>query len=236
MNFRYRTYFFIRRKGETFLFVIALGFIVAISLWSLKSPAKKVEKIREIESFNFADTTFEASENIHEPDITNTLKVANFQVTQDSQPSVDLKTVNSPASASVSQKIMRTTSNAAASPKISSTHTVKKTKPVSKKRTQSTKKSLSPARSFQQQYGQLAITLANAHEYGFAYVYIDHQLWKLGDYNTTPLKIELPVGKHVVSVKRENFSCSPTDTTIYVEKATVKQVQFNLIPDKGLLP
>jgi len=82
-------------------------------------------------------------------------------------------------------------------------------------------------------FGNLTITLANAHEYGYAYVAIDDKLWQQGEYNTTPLKIRLPVGNHKVEVRRDGFVSSPAHTAIFIEKDVEKRVSFILSPKKN---
>jgi len=80
-------------------------------------------------------------------------------------------------------------------------------------------------------YGYLIITLKNAHEYGFGYLFIDDIIWQQGEYNTTPLKVKLPVGYHKIAIKRDNFFSSPIDTSIFVEKEVAKRISFILIPN-----
>jgi serine/threonine protein kinase len=75
--------------------------------------------------------------------------------------------------------------------------------------------------------GVVAISLKNAAEYGFAYVYVDGQLWNKKQ-NTTPLKIDLPVGTHTITVKRDGFNPIPQDTVVEVEKGVTKYVSFTL--------
>ena len=81
-------------------------------------------------------------------------------------------------------------------------------------------------------YGSLIVTLKNAFEYGYGYVYIDNNIWQEGGNNTTPLKIKLLTGNHKIEIKRTNFSCSPTDTTILIEKDIEKRISFTLVPEK----
>ena len=88
----------------------------------------------------------------------------------------------------------------------------------------------------EKEFGYLTITLENAHEYGYAYVAVDGNLWQQGEHNTTPLKIKLPVGNHRVEVKRDGFISSPVYTSIFIEKNLEKRVSFILIPEKNKLP
>jgi hypothetical protein len=82
-------------------------------------------------------------------------------------------------------------------------------------------------------FGTLTIILANAMEVGYGYVYINGELWQQGQYNTTPLKIELPVGSTRVTVKRNGFIASPADTLIMVEANMAKKISFILTPNKN---
>ena len=79
-------------------------------------------------------------------------------------------------------------------------------------------------------FGYLTVSLENAYEYGYGYVIIDGNFWKKDEYNTTPLKILLPVGNHKVQVQRDGFVTSPEYVTISVEKDAEKQVSFILVP------
>ncbi|MFQ6114320.1 MAG: PEGA domain-containing protein, partial [bacterium] len=73
--------------------------------------------------------------------------------------------------------------------------------------------------------GSVAISLKNAAEYGFGYVYVDGKLWDKKP-NTTPLKINLPIGSHTIAVKRDGFDSIPKDIIVAVEKGVTKYVSF----------
>ncbi|MFQ5823919.1 MAG: serine/threonine-protein kinase [bacterium] len=75
--------------------------------------------------------------------------------------------------------------------------------------------------------GFVAVSLKNAAEYGFGYVYIDGKLWNQKP-NTTPLKIKLPVGSHTIAVNRDGFDSVPKDTIVVVEKGVTKYVSFTI--------
>lgn len=77
------------------------------------------------------------------------------------------------------------------------------------------------------EYGKVAVSLKNAFEYGFGFVYIDGRIWP-EKRNTTPLEINLPVGLHKVEVKRDGFVASPVDTTIEVKSKVKVYVSFLL--------
>ncbi|MFQ5751159.1 MAG: protein kinase [bacterium] len=75
--------------------------------------------------------------------------------------------------------------------------------------------------------GRVAISLENAFEVGFGYLYVDGELWSDGN-NTTPIEISLPVGSHTISVARDGYFCVPQDTTITVKKGTPLYLSFHL--------
>jgi serine/threonine protein kinase len=75
------------------------------------------------------------------------------------------------------------------------------------------------------EYGKLAISLKNAAEFGFGYLYVDGKLWE-GSPNTTPLEIALPVGSHTIEVRRDGFNSIPKDIIVVVEKDQTKFVAF----------
>ena len=75
------------------------------------------------------------------------------------------------------------------------------------------------------EYGSVAISLKNAAEFGFGYVYVDGKLWEENP-NTTPLNMNLPVGSHTISVRREGFVSTPKDKTVIVDKGVTKYFSF----------
>jgi len=77
------------------------------------------------------------------------------------------------------------------------------------------------------QTGSVAVSLSNAAEFGFAYVYIDGKPWE-GNSKTTPLEVELPVGVHKISVNRDGFTASPEEQVVNVESQKTKFVSFTL--------
>jgi hypothetical protein len=76
--------------------------------------------------------------------------------------------------------------------------------------------------------GKVAVSLENVEEYGFGYVYVDGEIWR-GQQNTTPIVVELPVGPHTVSVKRDGFQNRPDQFEVITEKGQTKYVSFTLI-------
>lgn len=77
------------------------------------------------------------------------------------------------------------------------------------------------------QIGGLGVSLSNAADFGFAFVYVDGKPLK-GNSKTTPLEIQLTPGIHKISVKRKGFTCSPTEQVINIEKNKTKFVSFTL--------
>ncbi|MFQ5652740.1 MAG: PEGA domain-containing protein [bacterium] len=77
----------------------------------------------------------------------------------------------------------------------------------------------------QKEVGRVAISLKNAAQYGFGYVYVDGKPWPQ-KHNTTPLKVQLPVGSHTIEVKRDGFNSVPKDVIVKVEKDQTKYVSF----------
>jgi len=77
------------------------------------------------------------------------------------------------------------------------------------------------------EYGKIAVSLKNAFEFGFGYVYVDGKIWQ-EKHNTTPLEVNLEVGSHKIEVRREGFVNIPADTTIVVGKNTTQFVSFRL--------
>ncbi len=75
------------------------------------------------------------------------------------------------------------------------------------------------------EFGKLAISLKNAADFGFGYLYVDGKIWE-GTPNTTPLEITLPAGSHTVEVRRDGFNSIPQDIIVVVEKDQTKYVGF----------
>lgn len=78
------------------------------------------------------------------------------------------------------------------------------------------------------EFGKIAVSLRNAAQYGFGYVYVDGKLWD-GSPNTTPLELTLPVGSHTIEVRRDGFNALPRDIIVTVEKDQTKYVSFTLM-------
>ena len=55
--------------------------------------------------------------------------------------------------------------------------------------------------------GKVAISLKNAFEFGFGYVYVDGKIWH-DKHNTTPLEISLEAGPHRIEVRRDRIRCN----------------------------
>ncbi|MCG8606779.1 protein kinase [bacterium] len=78
--------------------------------------------------------------------------------------------------------------------------------------------------------GKVAVSLKNAANFGFGYVYVDGKIWQ-GTPNTTPLELELPVGSHTIEIRREGFNAVPKDIIVVVEKNETKFVSFSFSKD-----
>lgn len=76
-------------------------------------------------------------------------------------------------------------------------------------------------------YGSVTISLKNASEFGYGFVYIDDKIWPNSP-NTTPLNLRLPAGPHKISVQRSGFVAVPKDTTVLVEKDQMVHAYFSL--------
>ena len=81
------------------------------------------------------------------------------------------------------------------------------------------------------EYGKIAISLKNAFEFGFGYVYVDGKIWPEKN-NTTPIEINLEVGSHKIEVRREGFATLPADTAIVVGNNTIQFVSFRLAEEQ----
>ena len=77
----------------------------------------------------------------------------------------------------------------------------------------------------QEELGKVAISLRNAAQYGFGYVYVDGEIWH-EKHNTTPLQLKLAVGPHTIEVKRDGFSTIPRDVIVEIKKGETKYVSF----------
>jgi hypothetical protein len=80
----------------------------------------------------------------------------------------------------------------------------------------------------QAEFGKVAVSLKNAAQYGFGYVYVNGKLWE-GAPNTTPLELSLPVGTHTIEVRRDGFNAVPKDIIVTVEKDQTKFVSFTIL-------
>ncbi len=76
--------------------------------------------------------------------------------------------------------------------------------------------------------GKVAVSLKNAAQFGFGYVYIDGKPWD-GTPNTTPLELSLAAGSHTVEIRRDGFNAVPRDIIVVVEKDQTKYVSFTLM-------
>ncbi len=81
------------------------------------------------------------------------------------------------------------------------------------------------------EFGKVAISLKNAFEFGFGYVYVDGKIWH-EKHNTTPLELRLEVGPHKIEVRRDGFVALPADTTIVVAKNSKEFASFRLIKNQ----
>ena len=77
----------------------------------------------------------------------------------------------------------------------------------------------------QEELGKVAVSLRNAAQYGFGYVYVDGKIWH-EKHNTTPLELKLSVGPHTIEVKRDGFSTIPRDVIVEIKKGETKYVSF----------
>jgi len=75
--------------------------------------------------------------------------------------------------------------------------------------------------------GKVAVSLKNAFEFGFGYVYVDGKIWQK-KHNTTPLEVNLEAGSHKIEVRREGFVTIPADTTIVVGTNRTHFISFRL--------
>lgn len=73
--------------------------------------------------------------------------------------------------------------------------------------------------------GKIAVSLKNAFEFGFGYVYVDGELWDDKN-NTTPLEISLSVGAHKIELKRPGFAVNPKEVKVTIDKNVTKYVSF----------
>ncbi len=76
--------------------------------------------------------------------------------------------------------------------------------------------------------GRVAISLKNAAQYGFGYVWVDGKIWH-EKHNTTPLEVKLTAGSHTIEVKRDGFNSVPKDVIVKVEKGQTKYVSFSFM-------
>lgn len=78
------------------------------------------------------------------------------------------------------------------------------------------------------EFGKIAVSLKNAAQFGFGYVFVDGKMWD-GTPNTTPLELTLPAGSHTVEVRRDGFNAVPKDIIVVIEKDQTKYVSFTLM-------
>ena len=78
------------------------------------------------------------------------------------------------------------------------------------------------------QSGQVAVTLENAAQFGFGYVYVDDNLWHEKN-NTTPLQITLPTGSHKIALRRPGFKATPEEITVTVERDKIVTAAFKFV-------
>ncbi len=81
------------------------------------------------------------------------------------------------------------------------------------------------------EFGKVAVSLKNAAEFGFGYVYVDGKLWEEKP-NTTPVEISLSAGSHTIEVRRKGFSSVPRDIIVEVKKGETKYVAFTLMKNQ----
>jgi hypothetical protein len=228
-----RIIFFLRIRFESLIFWVLFILLVMISLWSLKIPNrsslitedivldkidstdsnKQPGEVNPIESnINFIDI----NKNLDQGDSTEGEKPEERTVDRDGLNDILIKQFPE------QKKPDKLESQAGlGADKISINN-----KKLPRRKSYSTEHPVFEEKAF----GYLVITLKNAHKYGYGYVFIDGTIWQQGEYNTTPLKIRLPVGYHKVEVKRDNFFSSPVDTAIFIAKGMEKRVSFVLIP------
>lgn len=83
----------------------------------------------------------------------------------------------------------------------------------------------------QAEFGKVAVSVKNAAEFGFGYLYVDGKPWP-GKPNTTPVQISLPVGLHTIEIRRDGFNAIPRDIIMVVAKQETKYVSFTLTKDQ----
>lgn len=227
----------LHKKGfEAVIFVIVFILLFLICLWSLKDPNRDQAYSEEVK-LNKIDT----SDFLKEQE-TESWNDSNIELTKIGE---NLDTVNSVEEETVENRNIDVNSSknilVQQFPKLKKRDKLKPQaiqkavpKYVSNKKS---KQDASYSKKFsalkEKELGCLTVILGNAREYGYGYVAIDGNLWQQGEYNTTPLKITLPVGNHKVEVKRDGFVSSPMYATIFIEKDVEKQVAFTLIPNKN---
>jgi len=229
-NFR----LFLKKNLETVIFLILLGCLIFASLWSSITPDKNARIMADIFVNIKMDSTGEEINS--EPDNTFAQNPPTERANQQADDEKNIAAESSTTKAMTSKGFATNLNQSS----------IDQNEPAKSNFHETTTNSNSKHnRNFpavdkfplteKMEFGYLVITLGNAHEYGFGYVYIDREIWQLGNFNTTPLKVKLPTGRHIIEVKRDNFLSSPTDTIITIEKDVEKRVFFVLIPRKNLL-
>ena len=219
-----RFIFLIRTRYDNILFFVFFSLVVLLAIWSTRISYNRRHPYPVNLELTDIDSLLNSSSLLAQND--SVLVYQRDTLVASSGPIAE---TNLPKQIPGKSVVARTTAPDA---KLKARRSVAKPKKVTQMRV--TPKQ-APARSKTERgYGELSVVLTNAAEYGFAYVFINDVLWNKGGYNTTPIKITLPVGRYKVSVQRENFSCTPTDTTIIIGKDDKKQLSFTLIPRQKL--
>ena len=79
---------------------------------------------------------------------------------------------------------------------------------------------------------QVAIVISNAVQYGYGYVTVNGNKWICAGTCATPMKTQLPIGTHLICIKRDGFTTTPSDTVLNVEKDMFYKLSFTLVPSK----
>ena len=77
-------------------------------------------------------------------------------------------------------------------------------------------------------YGELSVVLANAAQFGYAFVTLDQDP---GSRSTTPYRKRLTVGRHRIRIERPGYITQPADTVVVVPLNTRVSVMVRLRPE-----
>ena len=236
MSSLYRIFEFLKDRFETISYVTLWILLIGLCLWSTKDSNRDYDFTEEtipneIDTINFlkeqkTKSLIESNINLTEIDSNLDKRILVEDLT------VEKKNINKSSSTDILVRKSPTPKES----KKSKSDAIHKADPkyANNKKLSKDASSSKEIIAFKETgFGYLTITLENVYEYGYGYVVIDSKLWQQDEYNTTPLKIMLPVGNHKVEVKRDGFVSSPEHVTISIEKDVEKRVSFSLIPKKN---